>query len=319
MLWVTQGILLKMHSGNSAIRFIFDTNAFSYIADRSDYETIVDLIERQNKQIIPHLSLFNLYEYVKGISSVVILKKRKEYIRRIRRITLGATVFPDTITHLQLVSGQITRQEAAKNSQALLGLVNNFMAINNVRGLRTAFDSFINNTAILIRDMTESSLKVRDSISNEISTSANAKQFRAVLSRPPDDAYIDIIAPHLLNERYKLDVNYSPEEREQIFSKFPSIKYMCDVYWIYFGYLAINNAKPKESDIFDMAQLVYLNIADYYVTRDKKLRDRINHPDNPDLYKRAISPQEFISMLDSRLVVKRAPQHGLSIWVDAPF
>jgi hypothetical protein len=256
---------------------------------------------------------------INGINSIATLNKTKEYIRRVRKITLGGTILPDTITHLQLVSGQITQQEAANNSKALIGLINNFMTIKTLIDLRTTFDSFINNIANLITEMTESSFRARDSILNEIKKSEDAIGFRVLLSRPPNDEYTDIMAPYFFSQRYNLNVDYLPEKRTQIFLKFPSIKYMCNIYWIYFAHLAISNAKPKESDIFDMAQIIYLNIADYFVTRDKRLRDRINRPDNPDLYKRAVSPQEFISMLRDTNIAKRAPQSASSIWIDAPF
>ena len=64
--------------------------------------------------------------------------------------------------------------------------------------------------------MTESSFKVRDSILNEIKKSKDAKGFRVLLSRPPSDEYIDIMAPYLFGQRYNLSVDYQPEKREEI-------------------------------------------------------------------------------------------------------
>ena len=260
-----------------------------------------------------------MFEYVRGINSENELAKRKQYIRRIKKTTLGGNIFPDPVTYLQLAAGRITRQICSEKSSALIGLINNFLAVKTVQVLHREFRSFLQNTAGIIKSMNDDSAKVKDLISHEFQNSPNRERFKTRLSHPPTDTDCDIMAPHLLNERYGLNVKYTSEKRSEILQAFPSIKYMCDIYWKYFGHLVISRAKPRESDIFDMAQVVYLNRADYFVTRDGRLRKLVNECGNTGLKDRAISSDDFILMLDKSVIVKRAPQAGSSFWVNAPF
>jgi hypothetical protein len=304
---------------NESVGFIFDTNAFTYVADHIHYDAVLLKLNKQNKQLIVSFSIFNLYEFIRGIKTENELAKRKKYFRRIKEITLGGAIFPDPITHLHLASGQITTQIALDNSKALVGVINNFIAVKSIQMLKDDFGSLFNKIDKFIKRINDDSAKVKNCIREWLAEKPNNTTLKKRLCNPPNFNDYDIMMPQLLENRYNINIEYLPENRMEIFNRFPSVKYLCDIYWEYFSHLSLSKAKPLKSDILDLAQAIYLNIADFFVTRDKRLRDLINYCGNVDLKGRAISPEVFISMLDNRIIVKRAPQRASNIWVPPPW
>jgi hypothetical protein len=101
------------------------------------------------------------------------------------------------------------------------------------------------------------------------------------------------------------------------YENFHSFRYWVDYRLTYENKLIFENKKSVSGDYLDWEQTVYLNIMDYLVTEDKKLKAILKGCDNEEMHHVAISFNEFIECLKSGLLPKRAPDTTSEVWHDA--
>lgn len=294
----------------NAVIFIFDTNAFSYTVDRTDFDHFLRKLEKQNKTVFPFFSLINYYEYLKGIKNDTTLTERQSYIRAIKKITLGGSIFLNPFSHVQYFSNQITKEQAKKEADFFIRMINLFLSLKSYGDYEHRFKRLLRNVNSGIDKIVTGYKGMRDSaiqLKREYSKRKLKEVFKNRFDKSPSKEDYDILVRNMAL-RFKLNIDFDNEDIMEILAEFVSIRCFVDVYWKYVGQLVFNNRNPKWGDYFDLEQMVYLNIADYLVTNEKRVRIWVNENHNPELRGRAISSDEFYDLLDSLIIEKKAKE-----------
>ena len=144
---------------HNSIIFIFDTNAFSYIADHEDFDKIVSKLQNQNNTIFPLFSLINFYEYLKGITNDSILYDRKRYIKSIKKITMGGSIFINPVSHIQYFSNQIPRDEAKREADFFINMINTFISLKNYTDYEHRFKNLLTEVNLKLQKPNHEQIK----------------------------------------------------------------------------------------------------------------------------------------------------------------
>jgi len=299
------------------IVFIFDTNAFSYLADDKHFEYVLEKIRNQNDTVFPLFSLINFYEYLKGINNDSILRKRQNYMKAIKKITVGGSIFLNPTSHVQYFTNQITTDQAKNEADFFIKMINLFLSLKNYRDYEDSFKELLKDVNSRIEEIIAGYKSMRDILvgtKRGYSKDGLKDVFKNRFSKSPLKEDYEILAPNIIS-RFKLKLDLKNKDISIELSKYPSINYFIDVYWKYIGQLIFNEREPAWGDYFDLEQMVYLNIADYFVTNENRVRLWINENHNPELRGRALSPEKFINILDNSIIEKKAKQNFSLEWL----
>jgi hypothetical protein len=292
-----------------AVNFAFDTNAYSCLCDRNDFDAIVALIKDQRGTVRPLFSVGNWFEYLKGMTESN-FTKRQSYLKSIHRLVLEGAVLADTKSHIRHALGMVTDAD-------LIGQVSEMLA--NIRLLIHArdFHAFWTEVGEAIRHDVERNSAICSGYSDmikvivdraEITKSAIGEKWLSALLQGDKtaDGFRNMVNGGL--KRFDLNLSFFGGDPKVLFQRLPSVEYFFDVYLHFVRRGVHNKRKVKSGDYVDMDQVFYLNVADYLVTRDKALRSLVNECGNDALKSRAISPEEFIDLLHKPIIVPRAPE-----------
>jgi hypothetical protein len=294
---------------SSPVVFVFDTNAHSYIADREDFDKIVGKLKNRDQPLIPQLTFINFFEYLKLVKDDASLKRAQDYVRKLKAITLGGSILPLAELHVQYTAGLIGRERLETDVRTLLKNMNTFLKMQSFADFKDLFEPSLEKDIARISEivagyegMKEPTLEVL----REFREQKKVDDFKRWLSLKAQREYLETFTERAIR-RFGLSFSQFSNNIDVVFRSLPSVRYYVAVYLHYVKQLTLGKRKPKPSDYIDLEQVVYLNVADYLVTRDGFLRDLINNSGEPDLKGRAISPREFIAMLGDTHVEPRAP------------
>lgn len=298
--------------------FIFDTNAHTQIIDNLDFSGILSKISDQNKTILPHFTHINFYEYLFGVNEHNI-GKMQNYVKNIFRLTQGGSVFPDPISHVQSTTGHIGMEQVSSQIKNFIANIKSFLRLENYEEFMAIFGNHIEMSkkdVVRIVDGYKDMAKKTTEIRNKFQTEGRIQEYNNWIHTAPTDEDMEIFLQHTI-KRFKLNPDEIELNIERFQKELPAIIYFAHVFWHYVQELVLNKRKPRRGDYWDLEQIVYLNIADYLVTGDRPLRHLINNACDPNLEGRAISPQEFIRLIDQDIIVPRAPQPNMRISIPA--
>ncbi len=117
-------------------------------------------------------------------------------------------------------------------------------------------------------------------------------------------------------DHYSLSTEIKNSTFHFIYHNFHSFRYWVNYRITYENKLLFEEWNPKRSDYLDWQQVVYLNIMDYIVTEDEKLKTILKECDDEEMHSVAMSFDEFISSL-SVLPPQRAPETTTEQWYNA--
>ncbi|MCK4858034.1 MAG: hypothetical protein KAT58_08705 [candidate division Zixibacteria bacterium] len=300
------------------IVFVFDTNAHSYIADSSDFENIISKLKAQSQPLIPHLTFINFFEYLKMVKDDVSLKEAQNYVKKLKRITLGGSLLPLAKLHVQSVVGAVSREELKTDVKVLLRNMNTLLRISSFEEFQTIVTPSLEADLKRISDIVagyEDMKMLTEEVLKEYRNQKKVNDFKRWLSGKAQKEYLEMFVQRAI-ARFDLTLSQFNNDIKLLFEKLPSVRYVIFVFLHYVRQLVLNKRKPKTSDYNDLELVPYLNVADYIVTRDNFLRDLINDCGEDDLKGRAISCEEFVDKLDKNMFVHRAPNSCLRLNVD---
>ena len=303
-------LFIEQDTNENDIFIIFDTNAHSFLIDQNNYSNIIDNFEKSKPKIIPHFTDINFYEYLKGINTVEELIKRQKYIKNIYKSTLGGSLFLSSKSHIQDAIGQLNLASKQEEILNILKYIRFFINLKSLSDFKNTLKKMQDETLKeLVRIKHNKSLRQKNMIQifKDYRKSNNLKEIKSRLQSLPKEDDYNVLIPIIL-ERFEVKAFNKSINRKNIFSVLPSLKYFIDVNWKYNCQMTLNKRKVQANDYFDIEQVIYLNIADYLVTREKNLLSWINDSGNPELKGRAISPNDLLNLINTNKIIKRAPQ-----------
>lgn len=297
---------------------VFDTNAHSYLADRSDVDVLISKLEGRSQPLIPHLTFVNFFEYLKMVKDERSLAQAQEYVRKLKRITLGGSILPLAKLHVQNAAGFAERKALEEDVKNLLRGMNLFLKLQS----HEKFEKIIlphrrcdeQRIAEIVQGYEEMK-EPNNLVLKEFRKQKKVSDFKRWLSLNAQKEYQLRFMERAI-QRFGLSLSDFDNNLNALFDRLPSVRYFAAVYLHYVRQLTLNKRKAKYSDYFDLEQVAYLNVADYLVTGDDFFRDLINYCGDADLKGRAISLQGFISMIDGESLQRKAPDSSSRPWVE---
>lgn len=297
--------------------FLFDTNALSYIADHPEYDEVILKLTSRRQRLIPHLTFINFFEYLKLVKDDQSLKQAQKYVKKLKRITLGGHIFPVAKLHVQAAVGVVGQDRLLSDVRELLTAMNVFLKLDTFAAFMGVFLPNLGADKNRIREIVEGYQDSNDLVLGVLRQARAQKavdSFKRWLSLNAQDEYVRAFVSGAV-KRFGITLDQFGNDVKCLLEASPSIRYFASVYLHYVRQQTLNDRLPRPSDYLDLEQVVYLNVADYFVTRDGFLRDLVNGCGEEDLEGRAITPEEFVRMLQTETIVRRAPQAGSSLAV----
>ena len=297
---------------------VFDTNAFTYLADHPDYDAIVSKIQARDRAIVPHLTFTNFFEYLRMVVDDDSLVRAQTYIKKLKPITLGGSIMPMAKLHVRSAAGLTSRSELESDVRILLHGMNEFLKLHDYEQFQKivtpTLKTDVQRTADIVAGY-EGMRAPTEAILKKFREQKKIRDFKRWLSGKAQREYLEIFVTHALT-RFDLKMTEFDSDVDVLFQRLPSVKYFVFVFLHYVRQLVLNKRKPKLSDYNDLELVFYLNVADYFVSNDGFLRDLINDCGEPELKGRAISCEDFLGFMDQENLTPRAPQRASSAWID---
>jgi hypothetical protein len=301
-----------MNPKKEKINFYFNKNIWSDIAEMSasDLRDLQDLINplKDQLKIEIYYSPIGVLELIKGMKLEEHYQKCQEEIRLADRVS-GQYILEDPWTHVRRSAHWLHGQPAKNPETHFLNLCRDIAILSYLE---------IKPRVQPIHDLLD---KWLGGWSNELNfiklhfknTESPAAEFRnAEWSVKRKQRFWISFCDH-----YSLPSRLKELPFIIAYNEFHSFRYWVEYRLAYENKLFFENKNPKPSDYFDWQQTVYLNIMDYLVTNDKKLKSILKESNNEELHRVAISLNEFIDCLRGTLPPKRAPDNCSEQWYDA--
>jgi len=288
--------------------FVFDTNAHSYFIDNLDSIKSSKQYDKLGKEIFILFTKINFFEYLKGIKSENELIKRQKYVNEI--FTAKGIIYIDPRTHIQYAAEEISMDDVKKQLGVFRNSISEFLSIQNISEFNKNFEQESKSRENRMNEIMQNGYAMQNGLHKFRKAKKNKpsefKQLIKELHNAPNSEWYVKMSGRIL-KRYGLENLMHKYGRDQLFSVMPSLKYFCDVAWRYTRKFVLNKRNYDLGDYFDLDHIIYLDKVDYLITRDKNLARWVNDCGNSDLTGRAISPENFIKMMNQTEISKRAP------------
>jgi hypothetical protein len=121
-----------------------------------------------------------------------------------------------------------------------------------------------------------------------------------------NEGIYDSLKAHLI-EKFSLPQEYVESNSEVLYNDFPSIRYYAELFIDFAIGIGNSTYRKDVGNYLDNAQVLYLNIVDYFITNDKGLVSRMRNLKSGALIERVFTLNEFIELGNSQ-INRRAPQ-----------
>jgi hypothetical protein len=295
------------------IRFYFDTNVFSHLMDSNNQKCLKLALERQVKsEIMISFTVINCHELLVRFNEMTFQNAREE-IRKTGKIVGGGNVLEDPWIHVQrhvnsylglpapsLSIDWVTIPKMLSNSGSWAQLEKEQWFVTSKLYVENYKKQWAGSMG-LVKQQILTDLK-------NVTPNVRRKKLRSILL---DGSHGSLLRSKIWDayiKRYRLSEQAKQINVESAYEIFPAIRYAMDAYLAYLKKLFINEEqKPVGGDYFDLEQVIYLDIMDFFVSDDKPLLDTLSTSLNEDFKKRCISLEGFCEMLRGQLPEPCAP------------
>jgi hypothetical protein len=294
------------------IRFYFDTNVFSHLMDFNHQECLRLALERQMKsEIMISFTAINCHELLVRFNEKNFQNAREE-IRKAGKIVGGGNVLEDPWIHVQRHVNSYLGLSAPSLSINWITIPK--MLSNSGSWTQLEKEQWFVTSKLYVENYKKQWAKSMDLVKQQILTDlknvapiGRRKNLLPILLDGSQDSLLRSKMWDACIKRYKLSEQARQIDVESAYNIFPAIRYAMVAYIAYVKKLFINKKRPVGADYFDLEQVIYLDIMDFFVSDDESFLNTLSTLLNEDLKKRCISLERFCEMLGCQLPASCAP------------
>ncbi|MDP3025265.1 MAG: hypothetical protein Q8O10_06990 [candidate division Zixibacteria bacterium] len=312
-----------MDTQKQKIKFYLDKNIWSHRimkmspSELEDFKNLLGPLREQSKIEI-YYSPINVLELIKGMKLEEYFEKCREEISLADRIT-NKHFLEYPYDHVRRSAFWFLGQPFKEPDLAFLNLCRKIAISSSYQAIEPEIQPLRDMLNRWVKDWADDLNSVIQNLKEKFNLEACNRDFYIQTKKLWENEVI-------LDRKQKTWVAFCrhfslPSELKDFplasaYDGFHSFRYWVDYRLRYESKLIFDNRKAEPSDYFDWLQIVYLNVMDYLVTEDEKLRTILKECDNEEMHRVAMSFDEFIGRL-SGLPPKRAPDTTIEKWYDA--
>jgi len=311
-----------MNTQQEKIKFYLDKNIWSHkIMEMSsskleDFKNLIKPLREQLKIEI-YYSPINVLELIKGMKLEEYFEKCRKEIRLADRIT-NKHFLEYPYDHVRRRAFWFLGQPFKEPDLAFLKLCEKIANSSSYQAIEPEIQPLRDMLNRWVKDWADDLNSVIQNHKEKFNLEAGNRNFYIQTKKLWENGVI------LDNRKQKTWVTFCrhfslPSELKDFplasaYDGFHSFRYWVNCRLIYEDKMLFENRKADPSDYFDWLQIVYLNIMDYLVTEDRKLKAIFNKCDDKEMHNVAISYDEFVGCLKNDLLPKRAPDTTSEQW-----
>lgn len=268
---------------SATLCMLIDNNALEYLHSNVGHREHQLLKEHfETGRLVLHISPLTYREQIKGVNKDC-FQKVQSLFKTAYELTQRGHILPEPQLHVGFIAGITPLAEMKEDVGLNIRLLRELVIAPNYQDWVVRFEelkSYVQKVYAGIHTGT---------------------------TRPSGEIPRDAVYTGLLR-RYKLEsMAATPAGREKM-EKLTSLRYLITVHHYYYETILATRA-PMSGDWIDLEQVIYLNIADYILSRDRKYCDLLNNCGNDALRGRMMKPDVFLRGLKYASWPKRAPDH----------
>lgn len=288
------------------ICILLDNNALQFLSDNNNInQRQKDLINEhyQNKKLFLHISPSTFQEQIKGVNESC-FPQMQRFFKTAYSLTHGCHVTHPEL-HLKKITGAVTDNELWECVRIDINTLRELVCAPNFEDWSGKFrplQNYVKGVLKWIHSGAEELKSKMDVWYREAEGGSYTEKTNMISKN--EDTLRNVVYKALL-KRYKLEDSYNLLEARGEAGKLISLDYLANVYLYYYGTI-LRSRKPRSGDHIDLEQVVYLNIIDYIMTRDKRYIELLNECGDPELKGRTITPEVFLKNVKYAPWPKRA-------------
>jgi hypothetical protein len=268
------------------INVIIDTMILQDIYDNIGIECFNDIFANKDIDLELLISWVNIFEKIRGIKEDYNYQKNKDIIKMALSVPY-VCFLANPEAHIKMKFDMAQWEIDAKFTMSMLF---DFRDIGDMPTFMNKWgDWFSKSNADLER--------IKREYDEMAQTVADILRSNKDASNGP---FYESLKPYLVN-KFRIPEEYVASDYEKFYDDFPSIKYFAEVFMEFAVGIGKSIYRKDVGNYLDNSQVLYLNIADYFITNDKNLITRMRNLKSKVLINRVFTLDEFFKLENSQI------------------